>query len=569
MKKIIFTILIYTVLPYVVSADSAINSFDARISVSKNATIEVTERISYDFGNVKRHGIFRYIPYSYQAGSETYTADISSVIVTDGIGQPLPFNESRDSGTLTIKIGNPNKTISGEHVYVISYIVKGPFLYFDEQDEFYWNVTGEWPVPINKASVLVDLPGGAHVISATCYKGTAGSKEKCDNDEKLVNTERAGYNAIANNLNKGEEFTVDVVFPKGTIAVIEKPWKGRSDNYTKYFIYIIPFLAFVVMFYLWYTRGRDPKGRSSIVTQFEPPKNITPIIAGLVYDEVVDGKDIVAEIIQLAISGYIKIHKIEKEALFFTKTDYMFERINNDIPEDEIDALILEKLFQTKFESEEYLNDKKIKGALLSKMKKGFVKDIEKISEKVYGMSVIEKLFPSDPNKIRNKYLYISIAIIIFISFLVVLSDSEFSFATIFTTAIVFNIFVQIMPVKTKRGVEVKEHLEGLRRYIGIAEKDRIEFHNNPEKTPELFEILLPYAIVFGLEEKWVKEFENIYKKESDWYSGAGSFGASSFSSDVSGFVSDFGSAVMPTSSGSGGAGSSGGGFGGGGGGSW
>ncbi len=570
MKKIIsiiFTIFIYIVLPYTVSADSAINSFDARISVNKNATIEVTERIVYDFGEDKRHGIFRYIPYSYQAGSETYTADISSVLVTDGIGEPLPFNESRDSGTLTIKIGDPNKTISGEHVYVISYIVKGPFLYFDEQDEFYWNVTGEWPVPINKASVLVDLPSGAHVISATCYEGAHGSKEKCDNDEKLVNAERAGYNAVANNLDKGEEFTVDVVFPKGTIAVIKKPWEKES-KYLDYFMYSTPFFAFLIMFYIWFKKGRDPKGKKSIVTQFEPPENITPIIAGLVYDDVVDSKDVVAEIIQLAINGYIKIHKFEKKILFFTGTDYIFERLKDKEPENKLEKLLLDKLFKKDFEGEKEIDGNKVKGSVLSKMQNSFSDDIKDISNEVYEESVVQKLFQSNPNKIKNKYNIIS-TIIITISIFAITIFGKISFLTLTVSGAIVSVFGRYMPARTKLGIDIKWKLKGLKRYIEVAEKDRIEFHNNPEKTPELFEALLPYAIIFGLETKWAKEFEDIYTESPDWYNGGTSFVATNFANDISGFASDFGTAVMPASSGAGGAGSSGGGFGGGGGGSW
>jgi hypothetical protein len=170
--------------------DEAIDSFDARVTVSEDGTIEVVERIVYDFGEQERHGIFRVIPYSYQAGTETYTAAISGVLVTDGLGAPLPFNESRDSGELTLKIGDPNRKISGKNTYVINYYVDGPFLFFEDKDELYWNVTGSWPTGIARATVLVDLPKGAPVLSASCYAGKAGARDRCASDQRLQNSRR-------------------------------------------------------------------------------------------------------------------------------------------------------------------------------------------------------------------------------------------------------------------------------------------------------------------------------------------------------------------------------------------
>ena len=124
-----------------------------------------------------------------------------------------------------------------------------------------------------------------------------------------------------------------------------------------------------------------------------------------------------------------------------------------------------------------------------------------------------------------------------------------------------------VMPAKTLKGVHVKEHMHGLKDYINVAEKDRIAFHDAPEKSSELFQALLPYAIVFGLEKKWAKEFENIHMEDPAWYSGGsyGTFSPTSFVSDMRSF-----STFMSSSSGaSGGGGVSGGGGGGGGGGSW
>ena len=126
------------------------------------------------------------------------------------------------------------------------------------------------------------------------------------------------------------------------------------------------------------------------------------------------------------------------------------------------------------------------------------------------------------------------------------------------------------------------DKIEGFKMYLGVAEKDQIYAMQVPDKTPELFESYLPFALALGVENRWAEKFSDIISsinKESAaynpaWYTGAswstlGAAGfASSLSSSFSGTISS--SSTAPgSSSGGGGGGSSGGGGGGGGGGGW
>ena len=80
---------------------------------------------------------------------------------------------------------------------------------------------------------------------------------------------------------------------------------------------------------------------------------------------------------------------------------------------------------------------------------------------------------------------------------------------------------------KTNSGVDLKYKLLGLKLYINVSEEERIAFHNPPAKTPELFLTLLPWAIFFGLEKKWSKEFEGMIfldgNSSTSYYTGFGS----------------------------------------------
>lgn len=556
--------------PYTAYAAETIPSFDARISVNQNGTIEVEERIVYDFGTAKQHGIFRTIPYSYQAGSETYTASVSSVIVSDGAGNPLPFNESRGNGELTIKIGDPNKTVTGMQTYTLSYVVSGPFLYFDDFDELYWNVTGVWSKnTIEKASVLVDLPVGASVLTASCYQGAPGSPSACSHDQKLVSAERAGYQAEAITLAPGEGFTIAVSFPKGTIAQVEDLWNTSPLSPFRYAPFVIPLIVLAGMLRLWYVKGRDPLGSGTIITQFEPPKGVPPAIAGTLYNEQVEQREISAEIVRLATEGYLKIHRLdEKVLLIIPKTDYLLERAQPEKnPGDAIAALLLDTLFQGDFMGTKEINGRSVHGVLLSKMQHKFVKENKVIQERLYDEVVARGYFPASPQRTRVVWSGIGIAVVVGGFFFL---PSVLGVA-ILTSGIIIAIVGWFMPVKTREGVRVREYLEGFKHYLEVAEKDRIAFHNAPHKTPALFDAFLPYAIMFGVEKEWATQFEGIYTQEPTWYSGstAQAFAASALVSDLNTFSSTVAAASAPQSSGASGGGSVGGGFGGGGGGSW
>ncbi len=116
--------------------------------------------------------------------------------------------------------------------------------------------------------------------------------------------------------------------------------------------------------------------------------------------------------------------------------------------------------------------------------------------------------------------------------------------------------------------------------YLSVAEKDRLNMINPPEKTPGLFEKYLPYALALDVENDWASQFASVINTNSienssyhpGWYTGSGwdNFTTNGFTSS---FCSSFSNAISSSStapgSSSGSGGSSGGGGGGGGGGGW
>ncbi len=532
----------------------AIRSFDTRIEVKVDGSVFVTETIEYQTAlAVERHGIYRDIRKESSQGKEM---GIEKVVVSDEKGASIPFEKIDQGDTLRLKIGDPERTFTGIKTYVIKYQATHAVGYFDNFDEIYWNTTGtNWPFPILSATAGVVLPDGVTAIEGSCYEGGAGSQEFCDGDGSQFRAQRI--------LNPGEGMTVAVGFAKGVIT--EKfTFRERVEQFLRAARYLLVTGLVIWVgggaYRDWYRYGRDPKERDVVVPEYDVPDNLTPLeVSGILSEARVDHKAYIAQIISLATRGYIRIHQDQEKYVFglITTNDYELERLAKNDGLKSFDILFLEKLFK---------GGNRVR---LSSLKNSFYKEIPAISTsttqslKNEGYYVRVGIFKKD-----SGYTRFTLALLLcFVG--IILKDGVLIIGSLLACCIYVG-FMFFNPQKTEKGMRTKEQLKGLKLYIEKAEKARIEFHDAPEKTPELFSTLLPFAMTLGLTKIWLKEFEDLNYANPDWYVATGANHAlmsNNFFQDFDSFSQAMtASTAAPGSSGSG---SSGGGGGGGGGGSW
>jgi len=547
--KICFIILIGLIISSPIFAEE-INSYDTDITINTDATINVQERILYDFGQDQRHGIYRDITYKYNARGGNFTLEISNVSVVDENGNNYAFSTSKENDYYRIKIGDADRYVSGQKTYIINYKVRKAINYFDDHDELYWNaIGGNWDADINKSSVTIHVPENNNT-TYTCYYGSLDSTTTCST-QKQGNTLLIEHSQI---LPPNNYITVVVGVPKG-ILYQPSTLENIKDKVLDNGILILPFLVFIYLYIKWNKQGKDPKGRGVIIAQYEPLKDLPPLESATLINEAFKIKNISAEIINLAIKGYIKIEKKEKSS-FFTKSDYLLIKTkDSDDSLNNVEKTLLSNIF------------KENKEVLLSKVTS---EDIQELNQKTQDFLTEKGYFEANPNKIRTPYMVIG-SIVLVLGFFIA-SIGIIIMLSIIATGIIIFIFGIIMPRKSLKGVEAKEYLMGLKQYISLAEIRRIQFHNPPAKTPEHFEALLPYAMIFGLEKEWAKQFESLAYSPT-WYSDKNSniFVPVVFANDIKSFSSVGLSSMTPASGGGSGfgGGGAGGGFGGGGGGSW
>ena len=277
-----------------------IKSFDSQIMVNKDASVSVVETIVYDSEGINKHGIYRDITPQNAKGEMMKIRDIS---VADVSGVVYPWQQQKNNGDVRLKIGDPNSTFTGEKTYIVRYTATNAISYFDGYDEIYWNATGNnWPFVIKKVTASVSLPEGVTALQEACYVGAKGSTMPC----RLHN----GF--TASNLIVGEGLTVAVGFPKGVVVPYIPTTKDKiMDLIGLWWPVVIPISVFIYMFSKWYRKGRDAKGRGVIVPEYDVIDNLTPIEAAVIIDQTFNGRAIIAQILSLAVRGYIKITQTE------------------------------------------------------------------------------------------------------------------------------------------------------------------------------------------------------------------------------------------------------------------
>lgn len=550
-----------------------IEHFDVSVMVHEDASIVVTEKIQVMF-SYERHGIFREIPYIYQTDlGETMRMPITVLGVTDENGDTRKAKVSTQGNVVNIRIGHPDRYVSGRQTYVITYRVENAIGFFEKYDEIYWNVTGTyWDTDIEDVtatlSLVTDKPSA--VQFATCYTGYYGSSERsCEAEVQ----DKAAVFRTTQPLGPQQGLTVAFGFDKGIVvepsAFQKFLWKiNLRDNW----VFILPVFAFFFMLRQWWRKGRDPKVQEAIAVMYEPPnvggRPLTPAETGVIIDERIDTRDITSSVIGLAVKGYISIEEKEEEQFLglFTTKDYVLQRLKD--PDAELtsyEQYLMQSIFDDGGSTKR-----------ISEMNKKFYRHLPELNERLFNDLVKKGFFTTNPSKVKGRYVGMGVVVIAGLALFLLLTGLGGQVQSLIAAVLsggMILLFANAMPAKTRAGALANVQTQGFQEFMNRVEKDHLE----RMAGKDLFFRYLPYAIALNVVDHWAKAFEGIYQEAPNWYVSPGGFATFhpiAFTNSLTQATSSIGSAMFsaPRSSGSGGGGGggfSGGGGGGGGGGSW
>ncbi|MCF3642890.1 DUF2207 domain-containing protein [Rhizobium sp. TRM95111] len=624
------------------AAEEAIERFDSAIAVAKNGTLTVTETIEVTAeGRDIRRGIYRDFPLTF-VDADGRQKEVGFDIVSvrrDGAGED--YHTERISGGIRIYFGSADRLLEpGRHVYELTYETTRQIRVFESHDELYWNVTGtEWMFPIRRASAAVTLPEGVEAQEIAWFTGAFGAtgrdaRGSADGNRATFETTRE--------LAPREGLTIAVKMPPGSI---DRPTAGEQrlfflkDN--RNLLLALAGFALVLVYYAraWLLVGRDP-ARGVVVPRWDAPDGASPALVNYI-----DGRGFAgqgwtafsAALLSLAVKGHVTLEDL-KAAIVVKRTD---KRQDGTLPAGE--AAILKDLgapgssftidkangkrvqslggsFRSAIEKEHrnkyYLANWPyvIGGIALSVVCLAALVIFGSLSDNEIAlivMPVFAAVFVSifavvlGQNFRQARSLgarILAVLMIAFVSFVMLsvlggmliavlatgtTSDELPLFAAVGGIMLLNVLFFFLMGAPTPLGRRMMDGIEGLRQYLTLAEKDRMNLAGVPEMSPGHFETLLPYAVALGVEKPWSETFERWLAAAVAagaasayapyWYGGS-RLHSGSFADRMGGFAGSMADTITaslpppPKSSSSGfssGGGSSGGGGGGGGGGGW
>ncbi|MFM9872760.1 MAG: DUF2207 domain-containing protein [Fimbriimonadaceae bacterium] len=596
-------LLILCLLPILATADDGfiIDQYDVNLTVNSNSRMAVQEKISVTFNQTK-HGIYREIPNRYNLPSGPQRRVNISGISVSGENTKI----TQDGNNLNIRIGDADVTFppGTQKTYTINYQVEGAINWFEKDKtwepraEIYWNIIGpNWTTQIKNTTFQVSYPFDKQLdlgIKPRLFIGNLGSTQyilpQPETKSRLANqsnfTIGPGHvnGEISQTLNPGEAVSIVIAVPA---QLITKPpfWETIGTFVRTHWGYFLPFLLTAILFPIWLSIGRDPKlGPPGV--RFDPPEGIDPSLAGVLIDNTVDGRDVTAGIMSLAVQGYIKFQtddphgKFDPKSTYFIRTD---KPVSNQLPKFEkglLNAIDPGKARQpiatlsSALQSQGPTLAQELESSLVTL---GFYRTLPKQVKATMSSFVIVPTF---------LLIYAGSGIMGGLAAAGLIPDTASLVFGLIACIPVYLFFMNIMPARTRLGA--MKHNECLAFYEAM--KRRANYNDWFTKTnldQAKYEQYLPYAVAFNLVDEWAEICNSVVLTAPSFVESTSGYNTwnfyafnNSFNNSIYQMNSDVRSSITPVtrssdsgswSGGSGfsGGGSSGGGFGGGGGGSW
>ncbi len=622
-------------------AREEIAQYLSRVEVHRDNSVTVTETITVDaLGQRIKRGIYRDVPLG-GAGLLAIGGNGFELLSTTRDGRPEPSHTERNGNVVRIYLGDAGTFLSpGTYRYTITYRMTHVVRHFDAYDEVYWNATGnDWAFDIAEARVVVVPPDGAPVEQTSVYTGGFGAR----GDNAATGTTDQGNPVFTTTrpLRAGEGITVAVAWPKG---YVDPPswgeriaaWLGRNGSWLAGLVTIALLVAYYA--FAWMRVGRDPE-RGTIIPVYHPelPPAAMRYIERMGFDNICMS----AALVSLAVKGRLRIEDRDGTTVLIRVNDE--PEVKTPVSDGE--RALLEALFSGGDEVEVGRGERTRLRAATAALKRRFDAKFNKVyfnTNLLWFMGgalitaigavgvvllapasaplVIAAAFPlvfvgvfgvaffgmarraltafraRRFGAVLGLVLPVAFFVFFFVSFwgaggselgglaMRMLSYGAVPIAAVAAIVVLNIVFFFLLRAPTAIGREALDEIEGTRLYMTVAETDRIRFQSPPDRTPEHFHELLPYALALGVETAWTEQFRaEIDAAQADpdhdpylrprWYRGRYGGGFSSVS-DVGRLGPAMSTAlaaatVSQSSSGSGGGGFSGGGSGGGGGGGW
>ncbi|MDR0416381.1 MAG: DUF2207 domain-containing protein [Propionibacteriaceae bacterium] len=507
-----------------------ISRLDFAVEVRPDGTLAVTETLDVVFAG-RGHGPYvSFVTRMALADDDPDSADWYRALdydfgrVTSPTGAPTPTAvETAESGLL-LRIGDPDRYVSGAHTYVIPYTLSGALNGADQTgagDELWWNIVGTgWQLPIDQVTVRVTGP--AAVSQVDCWSGPGAA---CDDGRAAGDAATFAQAGI----NPGGGLTIAVGWPAGTFPGVKRLLVTKNPLAFAFAPAALPLalaagltVGAVIVIVLIRRRGRDERfgglppgslpapGEAPTVVreevrdapvQFHPPNGVPPGQLGALVRERAVMADVTATLVDLAVRGHYRFVQTDKSKSFVLERDLAVEPPA---------APFERQLYNGVFRGGETRVTRR------------------QLERRQFGTVMLEARQRVGRDLARQKWYRQAPAVVVLIwatlGFAVLAAgavggvglgywlggNGHRGWAYLGLPAVVLGIgcmaVARAMPIRTPVGSALASQGFGFKKYLETAEADQIRW----EEGEDIFSRYLPYAIAFGCADRWARVFEDL-----------------------------------------------------------
>lgn len=542
-------------------------SYDSEVEVLPSTALVVREtiRVLSAMKEIQR-GIYRDFPLR-SAVSPNVSFTVKSATID---GAPAKYTTERIAGGIRVLLGDKYRFLPpGEHTFVLVYETTGHIHIGDDHAELGWNVTGDqWNFPIESASCRVTVPHGGTLDDVSAWLGAPGSAESPVDIDRPE--ENAAVFTAREEITPRRHFTVAVKFPA---HLVRDPSKSHMLRMALAVLLVVGYFAGTWLLWgrdpapgtvipLFYPPEVDDRG---FMSGGRAKRVLSPAAASYIINaSFLDIHGFASIFVSLAAKGYCRLTKSAGGKFSITPLPIPRDQ-EAALPEEELVAHFKleryaggQKPFVVSPENSEMVRDihSRVVDVLAARYAPLWqhnlliqvvgwlvVVPFAAVLMNKFGGSYWDALLPPailagvvfllrkqiayfrarsinsiNPANVAMQVLIVAAVLAVRLRSLSLAATVgnfllnhvySLSIATVLLVAVPM-FFCPVMKAPSRRGRRLLDAIEGLRLYIGTAERHRLIKFNPPEKTPEVFERLLPYAVAFRLEDTWCGAFATV-----------------------------------------------------------
>ena len=474
--------------------------------VLPDGTLQVTETRSLRFeGNYH----FAYIEIEHKQ-----IQGIDQVSVEEN-GQPYQQSFTEVPGTFSVTDNISATTIrwnydyaDSERTWTIRYRILGAPRYgaigfYADMDQLYFQFIGaahDKPMDLARVTLRLPVRAGQEELRAWGYGPMAGSGDVKILDDHTVQL-------TAQPLWDGEFLEARLLFPSGLVqkpadvtrstqailpqVLSQQQAQDAADHWRRIWLDVqyglaiaVALLVPLLMFYLWWTKGKELRLPPATAMISGPPSGLAPAAVDILWRQSATQKGLIATVFDLAHRGYLQMEQV-------VEGDFRLLKLKEaDADLKPFENSLLGQLFGWGETS-----------VLLSSLAHQLASSLSQLQKQVWSYLEPFHFLDGNPAQIRGFYSVIGILMFLAGFGLFFLQVFQLGLALGFASFFVFG-FGMAMP---------RRSITGAREYAGwkAFEKYMLELEKRPElkNSTRTFSEYLPYAVVFGIEQSWISSF--------------------------------------------------------------